>query len=229
VFSAKALGASKTERRIPSLNRALRATAGSAVSLTSGLDPRQSDPLLVLVSGLPGVGKSTLVGELASRLDAAVISRDAARLSLPSQGFRRLVELLVWRLAQRRLAATQRRAGLIVTTTTAEHLQNGRSVIVEAVADQELRERIREVAAAHHARLIEVECALSDRTEHHRRLSMRAEGERFWRRLLVKLEAGYAPPADCVRLDTRAAPEQLADRVLTHIDSGGPGLASSLP
>jgi predicted kinase len=195
------------------------------------LDPRKSDPVLVLVSGLPGVGKSTLVGELASRLDAAVISRDAARLSLPSPGFRRLVELLTWRLAQRRLAVTQRRAGLIVTTTTAEHLHSGHSVIVEAVADQELRERIREVAAAHDARLIEVECVLYDRAEHHRRLGMRDEGERFWRRLLVKLEASYEPPLDCVRLDTRAAPEQLADRVLAHVGSSGfrPGPSRTLP
>ena len=55
-------------------------------------------PVLVLVSGLPGVGKSALVNQLAPRLRAAVVPRDAARLGLARSRLPRLTEALVWRV-----------------------------------------------------------------------------------------------------------------------------------
>lgn len=54
----------------------------------------------MLVSGLPGVGKSVLAKELAPRLGAVSLARDDARLGLDSGRLRRLVESLVWRLAR---------------------------------------------------------------------------------------------------------------------------------
>jgi predicted kinase len=173
---------------------------------------------LILVSGLPGVGKSALVAELAPRLGASVVSRDAARLSLRPRGPRRLAETLAWRLAHRRLTSTQRRAGRLLQATIVEELQAGRPVIVEVVAEAPLRQRLCELAAAHGARMLEVECVLSDRGEHRRRLGLRPEGERFWQALVADLEIGYEQPERCLRIDTQAPAEKLADRVIAHID-----------
>ena len=167
----------------------------------------------------PGVGKSALVNELAPRLRAAVVSRDAARLGLARSRRRRLTEALVWTVAHRRLAGTQREAGQIVEATVAQQLESARSVIVEAVAEDALRQRLRQLAARRGARMVEVECVLTNSTEHQRRVSLRKEGERFWRSVLDMLRTGYQPPETCLRIETQAAPNELAERVLSHIGS----------
>jgi 2-phosphoglycerate kinase len=56
--------------------------------------PPEHAAMLVLVSGLPGVGKSSLVDSLAPRIGAVVISRDQARLS--ASHVRRLMDSVVW-------------------------------------------------------------------------------------------------------------------------------------
>ena len=110
-------------------------------------ESRLSGPMLILVSGLPGVGKSVLVQELAPRLAAGICSRDAARLGSDAGGLRRSVEALVWRFAGRRLASTQQRAGRILESAVAEQLESNGSVIVEAVAEDALRQRLQETGA----------------------------------------------------------------------------------
>jgi predicted kinase len=173
--------------------------------------------LLVLVSGLPGVGKSVLVDELAPRLGAVRVSRDAARLSLDSGRLRRLVEALAWRLAGRRLASTQRRAGQVLELSVAEHLASNRCVIVEAVAEDSLRARLRGLAVEHDAAFVQVECVLSDRAAHNRRLARRSEGEQFWRSVVDGLQRSYQPSPDCLRIDTGVAPAEAAARVLRFV------------
>ena len=173
----------------------------------------------MLVSGLPGVGKSVLVEELAPRLGAAITSRDAARLALDTGRTRRLVEALVWRSAGRRLAGTQRRAGEVLSLTVEQHLESSRSVVVEAVAGDALRAQLRRLAVTYHATFVQIECVLSDRAEHHRRLAVRVEGERFWRGVVARIQDGYQPPPKCLRVDTTAAPDEAADRILTFLRS----------
>lgn len=174
--------------------------------------------LLVLVSGLPGVGKSALVEELVPRLGAVCLSRDAARLSLDSGRLRRLVETLAWRLAGRRLASTQRRAGQSLELSVAQHLASDRCVIVEAVAETPLRARLRGLAVEHHATFVQVECVLSDRAEHDRRLARRSEGEQFWRNVVDGIQSSYEPPRDCLSIDTGVAPAEAATRVLRFVN-----------
>jgi predicted kinase len=185
--------------------------------LADGSGSRVHRPLLMLVSGLPGVGKSVLVAELAPRVGAVILSRDGARLGLDSGRLTRLVESLVWRLARRRLAGTQRRAGRVLERSVGMQLESNRSVIVEAVAEDALRERLHAMAVAHGAAFVQVECVLSDRAEHHRRLGMRAEGERFWRGVVGGIRNGYQPPAECLRIDTTAAPDQAVERILALV------------
>lgn len=122
--------------------------------------------------------------------------------------------MLAWRLAGRRLASTQRRAGQILELSVDEHLASNRCVIVEAVAEQPLRARLRGLAAAHDATFVQVECVLSDRAAHNRRLALRPEGGRFWRNVVDARQNDYQPPPDCLRIDTGVAPEEAAGGVL---------------
>ncbi len=108
-------------------------------------------------------------------------------------------------------------AAQALETTVAEHLQHRRSVILEAVAEDRLRRRLRALTAQHGGRPLEIECVLSDPDEHHRRLAARTEGERFWRRVLATLETSYRPPDDCLRIETHAPADELAQRVMAHI------------
>jgi predicted kinase len=142
--------------------------------------------MLVLVLGLPGVGKSSMVDSLAPRIGAVVVSRDQARLSAPRT--RRLIDSLAWKLVHRRLRSTQRRAGRIVAATVERHLGEGRSVIVEAVAEPSFRAYMRDLAAAQNATFVQIECECADRGEHHRRLASRPG---FWRHALPRIEAAY--------------------------------------
>lgn len=90
-------------------------------------------------------------------------------------------------------------------------------MIVEAVAEDALRERLHAIAVAQGAAFVQVEGVLSDRAEHHRRLGLRAEGERFWRGVVRGIQNGYQPPAECLRIDTTAAPDDAVERILALV------------
>ncbi len=82
-------------------------------------------------------------------------------------------------------------------------LAQGRSVVVEAVADRRLRAGLRGVAADHGADLLQVEAVCSDRAVHRARLSSRHGYD--WIRHLDALEAGRyrsPDPSACVVVDT---------------------------
>ena len=169
----------------------------------------------MLISGLPGVGKSTLARALAPHLNAVVFSRDDARQASRPGGLRRLAEILAWKVTRRRLRSTQRRAGAVLAAAVEQKLVTRSAVIVEAVADRELRQRMRELTEQHAARLVQLECSC-DRAEHDRRL---AERPRFWPGLVERLQASYEVPDECLRLDTDGRPEALAIQVVGCIRS----------
>jgi predicted kinase len=175
--------------------------------------------MLVLVSGLPGVGKSSLIDSLAPRIGAVVVSRDQARLS--AGRMRRLMDSLVWKSLHRRLRSTQRRAGRIVAASVERHLGEGRSMIVEVVAEPSFRTHMRDLAAAQNATFVHFECECPDREEHHRRLASRPG---FWRHALPRIEAAYDPPrGGCLCIQTTATPEELAMLVAAQlVAAGGP-------
>jgi predicted kinase len=65
----------------------------------------------------------------------------------------------------------------------------GRSVVVEAMADHDLRARMRELAERQAVRLVQVECVCKVAV-HHARLADRPP---FWPPLVERLRASYEP------------------------------------
>nr|WP_321360675.1 AAA family ATPase [uncultured Hyphomonas sp.] len=120
-------------------------------------------PRLVMMSGLPGSGKSTLSKILAGRMGAALLRIDVfeqdlrnqhgADLDVGTRGYQR-----GYRLA-------------------AQHLGEGRNVIADAVnAVEAARQGWRDVAAATDADIVEIEILCSDIEEVRTRLQTRDTG-----------------------------------------------------
>jgi predicted kinase len=114
--------------------------------------------ILIVLSGLPGVGKTTVARELARRTGAVHVRIDSIEQALRAAG--RPVE----------------GEGYDVAYAVAEdNLQLGRSVIADCVNPWPLtRAAWRDVAARAGARVLEVELVCSDRDEHRRRVESRA-------------------------------------------------------
>ncbi|WP_336216471.1 AAA family ATPase [Nonomuraea sp. LPB2021202275-12-8] len=117
--------------------------------------------MLIVMSGLPGAGKSAVAAELGRRIPAPVLSVDPA-------------EAAMWRAGVDRDQPTGLAAYVVVEALAGEILALGQPVIVDAVNDaEEAREQWRALARRSGAalRLIEVIC--SDPEVHRRRLEGR--------------------------------------------------------
>jgi uncharacterized protein len=90
--------------------------------------------LLVVVSGLPGSGKTTLSAALSERIGAVALSRDLARQQ--ASGRLAAMDRLFTRLTGRHRRGRQKQAGHRLQLAVAGELAAGRPVVVEAVADQ---------------------------------------------------------------------------------------------
>jgi predicted kinase len=117
--------------------------------------------VLVMLSGLPGVGKSVVADGLGRRLGAVVISVDPIEAAIIRSGITQSFETgLAAYTAGAAVAAHQLRLGLTVIADAANYLEVGRSVW-RAAAE----------AAGVEWRAIEVVC--SDEREHRHRLDER--------------------------------------------------------
>lgn len=114
---------------------------------------------LVVVSGLPGSGKSTIAGALAARLRICLLELD--RIEAPL--LRRVHgDALEWATYE----------GL--TSLAEQQLQNGLSVILDSVAwTNELRDRWATLALRTGAEFRAIEAVCSDPEEHRRRVEAR--------------------------------------------------------
>jgi predicted kinase len=120
--------------------------------------------MMILLSGLPGTGKSTLAEALGRALPAAVFSVDPIESAMVVAGLRRgfTTGLAAYGVAQR---------------LTGDHLALGQSVVADAVNDaEEARDAWREIAARTDVRLRLVECVCSDPALHRKRLEARDRG-----------------------------------------------------
>lgn len=120
--------------------------------------------MLVVMAGLPGVGKSAVAQELARALGCPVLSVDP-------------VEAAMWRAGVSRDEPTGLAAYVVVEALAAEQLALGHDVIIDAVNGVEpARDQWRRLAERTGAplRFIEVRC--SNEEEHRRRLEGRARG-----------------------------------------------------
>jgi predicted kinase len=130
--------------------------------MRDGSSRRTVPPRLIVLAGLPGVGKSTLAREVAGRLDAAWLRVDRIEAALLRAGIPRSFE-------------TGLAAYLAVRDLAADQLRLGRDVVVDAVNGVEPARRMwRELSEECHAPRFIVEVSCSDPREHQRRVESRA-------------------------------------------------------
>lgn len=138
--------------------------------------------MLVVFSGLPGTGKTTIARRLAARWSATYLRIDAIEQAIRRAGM---------------LAADVGPTGYFVANAlAASNLLNGLPVVADCVNPvHESREGWRATAARVRSRIVEIEVVCSDAAEHRRRVETREpdiEGLVLptWRQIE---EAAYAP------------------------------------
>lgn len=167
---------------------------------------------LIVISGLPGVGKTSVAEIVAARTDSVHLSIDEIEESLLGSGMS-----AGWQTGVAAYEAARAMAGV--------NLRAGRSVVVDAVNDSDpARQTWRTAASATGADLRFVHLDIADSREHERRLRDRRRGfahvaEPTWSEVQHR-RAEYADWADDVlKLDTSArGVAEVADAVIGAID-----------
>jgi predicted kinase len=104
---------------------------------------------LIIVSGLPGVGKSTITENLSQKLKFPAFSVDPIESSIINSGIKRSFK-------------TGLAAYIVVETLAAEQLKLGLSVIIDAVSPvKEARKMWQSLSDKYDAQLIIIECVLN--------------------------------------------------------------------
>jgi predicted kinase len=144
---------------------------------------------LIIFSGLPGTGKSSLADEIGRELGIPVFSKDWLEAALRLCG----------------LGQTENEAQVLgyagyelLTTLTERQLRLGQSVILDSVASFEpIRMRWRKLAYAYNADWRVVECICSDEVEHRARITNRQRDIPGWQELtwadVERVKSYYAP------------------------------------
>ena len=163
--------------------------------------------MLVVLSGLPGTGKSAVAAGLAARCGAVHLSIDPIEDALLRAGLPPGWQTGVAAYEVARAAAEQ-------------NLALGLTVVVDAVNDSEpARDTWRAAAAATGSDLVFVVLELDDAVEHRRRLETRLRDlehvpEPSWDDVTARA-AAYAPWAEgeCLRVDARRPVEELVEEL----------------
>jgi predicted kinase len=166
-------------------------------------------PTLIVLSGLPGSGKSVLAESLSRALSVPIFSIDP-------------IEAAMWRAG---LAKTETgdAAYEVARALADEHLRLRHSVIVDAVNPAEgPRAAWRNLAAKHRVSLKIIECVCSDETMHRQRIEGRVRSiagthELNWASLLQRRAEYEAWTDPRLVLDTsRTSPAQLHAQALNY-------------
>ena len=164
--------------------------------------PQASGARLIVFSGVPGVGKSTLADAVGSRLGIPVFATDWLLGALTPFGGRHLEDLMGI-------------SGELLTTLALRQLALGQSAILdhpsENIAD---RERWRTLARRADAEFIGVCCVCSDPAVHRARLEERTRGipgwhdAGVWSNVERRIASFPAWPDGTLTIDTTAPHEE---------------------
>src|SRR4051812_19570645 len=117
--------------------------------------------MFIILSGLPGVGKTTIARDLAARLCAVYVRIDS-------------IEQAIWKSPPHAEVPMDGAGYLVGHAIAADNLRLGRAVIADSVNPWPLtRDAWRAVAERAGVRALEVEIICSDPNEHRRRLESR--------------------------------------------------------
>ena len=120
-----------------------------------------SKPLLIVMSGLPGSGKSTIAERIVQRLQIPIFSVDPIESAIIRAGISKSFETGV-------------AAYLVAQTLASEQLKLGNSVIIDAVnAEEEGKNVWRGLAQQYGLNLIVLDVFMSDQILHRERLESR--------------------------------------------------------
>jgi predicted kinase len=167
-------------------------------------------PTLIVLSGLPGSGKTLLAESLSRALSIPMFSLDP-------------IEAAMWRAG---LAKTDTGVAAyeVARALADDHLRLRLSVVVDAVNPAEApRAAWRNLAAKHRVSLKIIECVCSDETMHRQRIESRvrsiaATHELTWARLLQRRAEYEAWTDPRLVLDTaRTSPAQLLAQSLNYV------------
>jgi predicted kinase len=159
-------------------------------------------PVLVLVTGAPGTGKSTVAHEIAALLGAAVLAHDWAMSGLrPYPEIQRVLDAMP--LGHREVGWS------ILGALARAELRADRSVVLDGVARAPEIERCRDHAASEGARLVVVATRCSERALHRSRVDGRERRipdwyELDWPSVERSVDGWEEPEGADLRLDTAA-------------------------
>ncbi len=166
-------------------------------------------PTLILLSGLPGSGKTVLAEGLSRALSVPIFSIDP-------------IEAAMWRAGLLK-SQTGTAAYEVAQALADEHLRLRHSVIVDAVNPAEApRAAWRNLATKHRVPLKIIECVCADETMHRQRIESRVRSvasthEVSWARLLQRRAEYEAWTDPRLVLDTsRTSPTQLLAQALNY-------------
>lgn len=167
-----------------------------------------TQPVLVIFSGLPGVGKTTVARELSAQLDATYIRIDTVEQSLLQGG----VE------AEEIIDKGYRAAYALA----ADNLRLGKSVVADSVNPIGItRDAWRRVAAESGACHLDVEIQCTSKKEHRRRVECRhadIHGHKLptWKQVITR---EYQPHTrEVLKIDTNIlSPEAATNLILRHL------------
>jgi adenylate kinase family enzyme len=168
---------------------------------------------VILFTGLPGTGKSTLAEQVARRISVPAFAGDWLFGGL--------------RPARRALATLDRADYLeawfsLLRTLVVRQLMLDQSAIVEGVVSDEEFARLRETAEQFSARLFVIECVCSDEDTHRARIEGRVRAIPGWHEVgwdhVERMRAEIPPPTmDRLIVDAMSPLEDNLDRILEYM------------
>lgn len=169
-----------------------------------------SKPYLIVMSGLPGSGKSTIAERIAQRLKISVFSVDPIESAIIKAGIGRSFE-------------TGFAAYLVAQTLANEQLRLGNSAIIDAVnAEEEGKDTWRSLAQRYNLDLIILDVFMSDQALHRTRIESRIRNlhgfnEVTWDMVMARQKAFTPWIEPTLRLDAANDLEANVDAALRYI------------